>query len=150
MTDATRDDRPHAARAGAGPTRAANLALRFALELAALAALAYWGFHTGDSAIADVALGGGAPLLAAFVWGTYAAPKSTRRLRGTALVAVQLTVLGAGAAALAAAGRPVSGAVMAAVVVVNAVLMAAWGQQGEPPAPGARGQDQRSSQPRTP
>ncbi len=46
----------------------ANLALRFVLELAALAALAYWGFHTGHSLLGDVALGVGAPLLAAVIW----------------------------------------------------------------------------------
>ena len=56
---------PDAATPGA--LTAANLALRFFLELAALAALAYWGFHTGRSVLADVVLGLGAPLLAAVV-----------------------------------------------------------------------------------
>lgn len=41
------------------------------------------------------------------VWGTFAAPRYERRLSGAALVAVQLTVLGAGAVALAAAGQAV-------------------------------------------
>jgi hypothetical protein len=97
--------------------------VRFLLELAALAALAYWGFHTGRTFATDVLLGVGAPVVAAVVWGTFAAPRSARRLRGAALTAVQLTVLLAGAVALAAAGRPVLALVTAAVVVVNAVLL---------------------------
>jgi hypothetical protein len=51
----------------AGAARAANLALRFLLELAALAGLAYWGCNTGHSAVGDVALGIAAPLAAAAV-----------------------------------------------------------------------------------
>jgi uncharacterized protein DUF2568 len=103
----------------------ANLALRFALELAALAALAYWGVHVGESPLADVALGVGAPLVAATVWGVWAAPRSERRLSGWRLTAVQLAVLGAGAAALIAAGRPILGAIFAVVVVLNALALEA-------------------------
>ena len=110
------------------PAVAANLALRFLLELAALAALAVWGVHTGHSALADVALGVGAPLVAAVIWGVFAAPKSQRRLQGAALVVLQLAVLGAGAVALAAAGHPVPAAVFGVAIAVNAALLAAWGE----------------------
>jgi hypothetical protein len=48
--------------------RAANLALRFALELATLVALAYWGFQAGGSTLVHVLLGLGAPLGAALAW----------------------------------------------------------------------------------
>jgi hypothetical protein len=106
-------------------TRSVNLALRFALELAALVALAYWGVRTGRSPLADVALGLGAPLLAAAVWGRWAAPRSARRLTGRRLTAVQLTVLGAGATALISAGRPLLGAIFAAVVALNALALEA-------------------------
>ena len=75
--------------------------------------MAFWRVHTGQSVVGDVALGGGAPLVAAVVWGTLAAPNSKRRLRGTGLLAVQVGVLGAGAVALAAAGRVVLGGVFA-------------------------------------
>lgn len=122
--DPGRVDHDPARRPGAA--QAANLALRFLLELAALAALGYWGFHTGHSALANVALGLGAPLIAAVVWGVFAAPRSDRRLHGPALVAVQLAVLGAGVVALAGAGRPVLAAVFAALVVLNAVLLQVW------------------------
>jgi len=129
VTDALHDEPQLAV---AGPALAANLALRFALELAALAALSYWGFHTGRSIAADVALGLGAPLVAAVVWGVFAAPKSVRRLRAGTLLAVQMAVLGAGAVALAAAGRPLLAAVFAAIVVVNAVLLHVMGGEPQP------------------
>lgn len=52
--------------------RGVNLALRFALELCALAALAYWGVHTHAGATGWL-LGGAAVLAAAVLWGTLAA-----------------------------------------------------------------------------
>jgi hypothetical protein len=115
--------------AESGALTAANLALRFVLELVALAALAYWGFHTGRTAIADVVLGLGAPLVAAVVWGAFAAPKSSRRLRGGALLAVQSAVFAAAAIALAAAGQPVLAIAFALVVVVNSVLLQVLGDE---------------------
>ena len=110
------------------PVVAANLAVRFLLELAALVALAVWGVHAGHSALADLVLGVGAPLVAAVIWGVYAAPKSSRRLHGPALVVVELAVLGAGAAALAAAGHEALAAIFAVAIVVNAALLPAWGE----------------------
>ena len=126
MTDAVRD----AAARAPGPAHAANLVLGFLLELGALAALGFWGVHTGQSLLADIALGAGAPLLAAVVWGTFAAPKSERRLHGAALLAGQLCVLGSAAAALAVAGHALLGALFAGLVVVNAVVLHRL--QGEP------------------
>ena len=50
-----------------------NLALRFLLELAALAAYAYWGW-TAHEGIQRHLLGIGLPLLAAVLWGTFRVP----------------------------------------------------------------------------
>lgn len=105
------------------PIHAVNLALRFLLELAALAALAVWGVHAGHSPGADVALGVGAPLLATILWGTYAAPRAPRQLEGTPLAVIQLTVLLAGAAALAAAAHVALGVILAVIVLANAALL---------------------------
>jgi Protein of unknown function (DUF2568) len=106
--------------------RAANLGLRFLLELTTLAALAYLGFHTGTTTVADVLLGVGVPLVAAVVWGVFAAPNSGRRRRGAALIAVQMAFFAAGVASLAASGHPWLAALLAVVVVVNAVLLHHW------------------------
>ena len=54
----------------------ANLLLRFLLELFALGALGYWGFKTGNEAIAELALGVGAPLATAGVWAMFVSPQA--------------------------------------------------------------------------
>src|ERR1700742_4156625 len=56
-----------------GP-RAANLAVRFALELCMLAALGYTGFQLGDGIATGTALAVALPLAAAIVWGVAIAP----------------------------------------------------------------------------
>jgi Protein of unknown function (DUF2568) len=105
--------------------KAANLALRFIVELAALGGLAYWGAHTG-SGIASVILAVAAPLAAAVVWGLYAAPKASRRLPRGPRVAVEATVFGLAAAGLAVAGQGLWAAVFIIVALVNGVLVYAW------------------------
>ncbi len=103
--------------------RGANLALRFLLELCMLAALGYWGFHTGGALTADIALGLGAPLLAALTWGLFVSPKAPRRTHGATRLAVEGMLFGAAALALVAAGQPLLGAGFALAVLVNEVLL---------------------------
>lgn len=91
---------------GAAAARAGLLAVRFGLELATLAALAVGGWRAGGPSAVRWALAVGAPLAAALVWGSYAAPKAPRRLRGAAHVGVEVLVFGAGVAALALTGLP--------------------------------------------
>jgi Protein of unknown function (DUF2568) len=105
---------------------ATSLAVRFALELAALAALAVWGVKTGDGTAAKLALGIGAPLVAAVVWGLFVAPRATYDIAGARL-AGQVLVFGAAALALVGLGRPALAAGFAAAVVADAVLMAVAG-----------------------
>jgi uncharacterized protein DUF2568 len=107
--------------------KVASLALRFLLELAALGALAYWGFHEFDGATA-VLLGIGAPLAAAIAWGIFVAPK--RRVhRGEGLRwLVELLVFGAATAALIAAGATVLGIAFAFVAVVDGIVVRRLGE----------------------
>lgn len=90
----------------------ANLALRFALELAALGALGWWGSTLTDAwwrwVAAFVVVAG-----AAWVWGTFAVPGDPSRgsdgvvvVSGAVRLALELVVLGGGALALRAVGRP--------------------------------------------
>jgi hypothetical protein len=97
--------------------RSLALTAKFLLELCALAALAYWGATTGPLVV-NLLLGIGAPLVAAAVWGTLAAPRSSRRLSTGPRIAVESAVFAAAALALVAVGAPV----LAAVFVVIAVL----------------------------
>ena len=96
--------------------RVANLALRFLLELVALAGLAEGGDHIGGWPLAVAAVVAGA-----VVWGLWCAPKARRRLAQPGRTAVEAAVFGLGAAGYAAAGRT---AVAVAFVVVAA---ANWG-----------------------
>jgi hypothetical protein len=105
-----------------------NVAGRFLLEIGALGALGYWGFRTGESRLTRVALGVGAPLAAAVVWGAFASPNAPVQIAPTARIALQTAVFGGSAAALADAGRPRWAVGFATAVVINTVLMIAWDQ----------------------
>jgi len=107
--------------------RPANLALKFLLELGALAGFAYWGSRTGPTAV-NVLLGVGAPLAMVVVWSRWAAPRASHRLAGRARIALELSVFALAAIALIAAGAPALAAIFAALVVLNAVLLTVFDQ----------------------
>jgi hypothetical protein len=101
----------------------ANYTLRFLLELCALAALADWGARAGTTTAAKVALGVGAPLLAAFLWGTFVAPRAWVRVSEPARLGVELLVFAAAVAGLAASGRTGLAVAMAIAVAVSSTLV---------------------------
>jgi hypothetical protein len=100
----------------------ANLTLAFVLELCALAALCYWGFSVGDGPVTKTALGLGAPLCAAVLWGLFAAPRAPVSVPLLGLV-TKVIVFGSAAAALYATGHRALAIVFALIVVANAVLI---------------------------
>lgn len=108
--------------------KSANLAVRFIVELCALAALAYWGSRTGGEPGVRLAAGIGAPLLAALIWGTFVVPKSAVQLPAPVTVILGLGILALAAAALASAGRPILATAFAVIVVINAALLSVWDQ----------------------
>lgn len=93
----------------------------FGAELAALAALAAWGFALPMGPVSRAALGVGLPLVAAGLWGLFAAPRAPVDSAVLALVTRAL-VFGGAVAALAASGHPRFAAVLAAVIVTGQVL----------------------------
>lgn len=102
----------------------AGLGVRFALELGALAADAYWGWQAWDSPWRYV-LVVVAPLLAATAWGVFNVPGDKSRsgqapvpVPGPVRLAVEIAVFGTAVAALAAAGATVAALCYAAVLVV--------------------------------
>jgi uncharacterized protein DUF2568 len=107
--------------------RAANLALKFLLELAAFAAFAYWGASTGNGVV-SVVLAVGAPLVFIVLWARFAAPRSARRLPLHPRMVFELGVFALAAVALVVAGEPVPAAVFTALVVVNAALLTVFDQ----------------------
>lgn len=108
--------------------KTANLALRFLLEICALASLGYWGFHTNNGTLAKIGFGIGAPLLAAFVWGMFVATKATVTVSEPLHLILEFAVFGAAVAALYAAGRQSLSVAFALVVLINRVLMSVWDQ----------------------
>ena len=110
--------------------RQLNLIVKFLLELAALAALAYWGAQSADG-VAAVALAVGLPLAAALLWGVFAAPRASRRLPLHLRVPFELCVFALAAAALEVAASTGLAIAFAAIVVVNAALLTAFSQWEE-------------------
>jgi hypothetical protein len=107
--------------------RAANLFAKFMLELAALAAFAFWG-STIASGIAAVVIAIAAPFVMAVLWGWFAAPRAKRRLPLPARVPFELGVFALATVALVAASSTLAAVVFASAVLINAALLTVFGQ----------------------
>jgi Protein of unknown function (DUF2568) len=107
--------------------KAANLGLKFLLELAAVAAFAYWGANRSPVALA-VGLAIATPAVFIAAWGILAAPRSPRRLPTRTRVPFELCCFTLAVVALVATGATVAGIAFGLVAAVNAALLAAFGQ----------------------
>jgi Protein of unknown function (DUF2568) len=107
-----------------------NDVLRFFLEMAALAALAYWGFSEFGGVVQWV-IGLGAPLLVAVVWGRFMSPKASHPTVDPVRVLIEFAVFGSGVAALFAAGAPVLAVIFAVLAALHLSLTFALGQRPE-------------------
>jgi hypothetical protein len=106
-----------------------NLAVRFALELGMLGALAWWGFSLDRGLAVRIAAGVGAPLAVAVAWGVWIGPKASLRLTDPLLLLAELAAFGLGGLALwAASGRPWLAAVFFAAATLTSALVRVWGQ----------------------
>lgn len=101
----------------------ALLAIRFLLELSALAALGYWGFRTGGGLPVKLLLGTLAPLTAAVVWGAFIAPKAAFPVAVPIRILLEAAVFGSAAAALYASGHARLALVFVIVVIVDSALV---------------------------
>jgi Protein of unknown function (DUF2568) len=104
---------------------AANLVVRFLLELAALAATAYWGYETGSGAL-RVVLAIGAPLLVIAVWWAFVSPKPRLEVPRPLKLAIEFAVFGAAAAGLWATGRHTLALAFGAIALVSGTLNYRW------------------------
>ena len=102
-----------------------NLAVRFILEIAALASLAYWGWtqHTG---FLRYLLAIGLPLLASVLWGTLAVPGDPSRsgkapvpVPGIIRLVLELVLFGSAAWCLAESGQAFWANIFSLVVLVH-------------------------------
>jgi hypothetical protein len=99
------------------------LAAAFASELAALAALGWWGFGLDGSLVLRGAVGIGLPLLAAVLWGVFAAPRAPVQVLALTLL-VELVVFGGAVLALVATGHPRLAVALGVVALLSSVLSA--------------------------
>ena len=89
------------------------LAVRFACELAALVALAWWLWFVLGVVVA---------LAVAVVWGVLIAPKASRRLTDPARLVLELAIFALATVAYLAVGQPVVAVAFAILAVATAVL----------------------------
>ncbi|GAA1565029.1 hypothetical protein GCM10009789_18240 [Kribbella sancticallisti] len=102
--------------------RWSNLGLAFLLELAGLAIFAWWGWRTGNSTAISLLLAIGLPVLAATIWGLFAAP--TANYGSPAVTAtVKLTFLALAALALWSLDHRLLAATFVLVVAANVVVI---------------------------
>ncbi len=106
--------------------KAGNLAVKFALEIAAIAAFAYWGATIGNG-IVSVLLAVAAPMVAIGLWATFAAPKAKRRVRLRWRAPFELGVFALAALALLPASTAAT-IVFSSAVTINSALLTALGQ----------------------
>ena len=109
--------------------KVANLALAFLLELAALAAFAWWGYQTGDGALAKFGLAIGAPLVVAVFWGLFVAPRAVFSLSPVWRLLLAMIVFGAAAIALFVTGLTALAWAFLIIAVLNRIVILVWKQQ---------------------
>jgi Protein of unknown function (DUF2568) len=99
--------------------RAFNLGLRFVLELCALAALAYGGWHVPGPLWLRVLAAIGLPVLAAVVWGRWVAPKASHPIPDPQRLVPEWLVFGGATVALAVTGHLLLAAILAVLAALN-------------------------------
>jgi hypothetical protein len=100
-----------------------NLGLAFALEIAMLGALFYWGFTREGTLLYRIVLAMATPSAAALIWSTFMAPKSSRRFKGAAYLILKAVLFGWAALALWAAGQPIVAAIFIVLAILNQILL---------------------------
>jgi hypothetical protein len=103
--------------------KAANLGLRFLLELCLLAALAYVGLQV--SIVLAVLL----PALVALIWGLFVSPRARFPLPSIWWIGIQVVLFGGAVVGLIAAGSTLLGVVFGVVVAANLALVLFWHQR---------------------
>lgn len=99
------------------------LTVAFLAELAALLALAVWGWSAVDPTVWRVVLAVAAPAVAAVLWGLFAAPRAPVRVPALTVL-VKLAVFGAAVVGLFVTGHPVPAVVLAAAALLSSLLSA--------------------------
>jgi hypothetical protein len=117
------------------------LTVAFVTELAAVAALGYWGFALDGTQALRWAAGIGLPLVAAVLWGVFAAPRAPVQVLAITLL-VKAVVFGGAVLALFRTGHPRLALALGVLAVLGSVLspspaaVALGGGPAQPVPPG--------------
>ena len=103
-----------------------NLAVRFLLEICVLIAVGYWGFKSGSGWFLKILLGIGVPVLIAVLWSMFGAPKANFQLQGLLLLVLEFLVFGSGIAALYVTKNYPLAWGLAAILLINRIVMSLW------------------------
>ena len=103
----------------------ANLALRFLIEVAALAIFANWGWKAGDGAM-RWAIAIGTLAAAVVVWALFVSEDPTISLPRSLQFAIELVVWAAAGAALYAAGHARLAIAFVGIATASGVLNYVW------------------------
>jgi hypothetical protein len=99
-----------------------NLLLAFLAELVALGIFAWWGWDTGGTTLVRWLLAAGLPVVAAIVWGLFAAPTATRTTPAVRWT-VKVLVFGLAGAALWSLGHPLLAVAFVLLVAANLLII---------------------------
>jgi hypothetical protein len=103
--------------------RALNLTLRFVLELCALAALAYGGWHVPGPVWSRILLAVAFPLVAAVIWGRWVAPKASHPMPDPQRLIPEWVVFGGATIALAVTAHPILAGLLAVLAAGNRAVL---------------------------
>jgi hypothetical protein len=109
--------------------KSTNLILRFLLELAALAALAVWGFQTPANTLLKILLAITLPLIAALLWGLFVSPKAKYRLPEIGRLALEITLFASAVFALHSTNHPTLAATFALLALIHLPLTFLFNQR---------------------
>lgn len=100
-----------------------NLGGRFLLELAAIGAVGYWGYHVAGPQPARIVVAIGAALVLVVFWALVVAPNATNAIPADVRILIGSVVLLLAAGALVLAGQPTLGVAFAVAVVLNTISL---------------------------
>jgi hypothetical protein len=103
--------------------RALNLVLRFVLEVCALAALAYGGWHVPGPVWLRILAAVAFPLIAAIIWGRWVAPKASHPIPDPQRLVPEWIVFGGATVALALTGHYLLAVLLAVLAAANRAVL---------------------------
>lgn len=109
--------------------KAINLGVSFIIELAMLAALAYWGFHLQLPLVGRILVSLAVLALVVVAWGLWLAPKATYPVGLTLSVIMKLFIFSLASWGLYASNKNSLAITLISIFILNEVLALVWHQE---------------------